>query len=84
MGGVLRPGQTPRQRDFRRRQRRPDRNEHDLTTDLEAEMLGYRHNHEIVKNPVGRIMELLPANAVIAFKVYQSLINKASNSDKGS
>lgn len=61
-----------------------DRNEHDLTTDLEAEMLGYRHNHEIVKNPVGRIMELLPANAVIAFKVYQSLINKASNSDKGS
>lgn len=58
-----------------------DRNPHDLTKDLEAELLGYRHNHEIVTDPQAKIMEYLPENAKKAFEVYKSLINGASNEE---
>lgn len=55
---------------------RQDRNPHDLTKDLEAELLGYKHNDVVVRAPEIAIMKLLPPNAVAAFKIYQSLINK--------
>lgn len=55
------------------------RNEHDLTKDLEAELLGYKYNGEIVRDPAKRIMELLPAKSAEAFRVYKSIIKGASD-----
>lgn len=52
-----------------------DRNPHDLTKDLQDEMLGYKYNQEIVKNPIS-ILELLPAASLKAYKIYQELLNE--------
>lgn len=50
------------------------RNEHDLVKDLDAELLGYRYNHEIVKNKE-RLMELLPRESAEAYRVYKEILN---------
>lgn len=49
------------------------RNEHDLTKDLEAELLGYRHNHDFVRSPKDW-QKFLPAEALEAYDVYKQLI----------
>ncbi len=50
------------------------RNIHDLTKDMKLEYLGYEHNLEIVQNSKKNphfILDLLPEQAKIAFKLYQ-------------
>lgn len=42
------------------------RNEHDLFKDLQAEMLGYEHNVEIVKNP-NKMWKVLPKESIKAY-----------------
>lgn len=52
-----------------------ERNPHDLTKDLEAELLGYKHNAEFVvaKNDWRKF---LPDAAIRAYSVYQELLSK--------
>jgi hypothetical protein len=54
------------------------RNPHDLTKDLEAELMGYKHNHEIVTDPVKHISALLPLFAKEAFQVYKEILKAES------
>jgi glycosyltransferase involved in cell wall biosynthesis len=50
-----------------------DRNPHDLTKDLEAEMLGYKHNHKIVKDPE-LIWSLIPERSYKAWQLYKKIL----------
>lgn len=51
-----------------------ERNEHDIFKDLEAEMLGYQHNHEFVKAYEGW-QKFLPAESLEAYEEYQRCFN---------
>lgn len=51
-----------------------DRNPHDLTKDLEAEMIGYKNNLEFVKSPTDW-QRFLPDTALKAYEVYKELLN---------
>jgi len=57
-----------------------ERNPHDLAKDLEAEMLGYKHNLELVrrlKDPsLGDWQEFLPDKARVAYEIYKKEVNK--------
>lgn len=48
------------------------RNPHDLVKDLEAEMIGYKHNLEFVQSP-DDWEKFLPEQSLQAYKVYQEL-----------
>ena len=47
-----------------------DRNEHDLTIDMEEEMIGYKHNPKLISDGYRSV---LPENAQKAYDVYKSL-----------
>lgn len=53
-----------------------DRNEHDLTKDLEAELLGYKHNAEFVQSPKDW-QKFLPEESLKAYDIYKSLLSGA-------
>jgi len=50
-----------------------DRNEHDLTIDMEEEMIGYRNNPKLISNGYASV---LPRDAQKAYSIYKSLFNK--------
>lgn len=52
-----------------------DRNPHDLTKDLEAELIGYKHNAEFVVSSKDW-QKFLPDAAIKAYDVYKELINQ--------
>lgn len=55
-----------------------DRNEHNIFKDLQAEMLGYEHNLDILKNGTTDYLEsLLPEDSLEAYKIWQKLIKEA-------
>lgn len=54
-----------------------ERNPHDLTKDLEQEMIGYQSNAAFVVSP-DTWQELVPEKALEAYKVYQELINESA------
>ena len=49
-----------------------DRNEHDLTLDMEEEMLGYRYNPKLISDGY---LSVLPEKAKRAYSLYKSIIN---------
>jgi len=57
-----------------------ERNPHNLVNDLEAEMLGYKYNLELVrrlKDPNrGDWQEFLPEKARLAYEVYKDIVNE--------
>lgn len=55
------------------------RNQHDLTKDLDDELIGYRHTLNLIRN-LTKFKDFLPAKSYDAFKIYQdTIINNGKN-----
>lgn len=52
-----------------------ERNPHDLTKDLEAEVIGYRHNKDFVQHP-NDWQQFLPESAINAYEIYKKVITQ--------
>ena len=49
-----------------------DRNEHDLTIDMEQEMIGYKNNPNLIKNGYRSV---LPDESKLSYKIYKETLN---------
>ena len=49
-----------------------ERNPHDLTKDLEAELIGYQHSKDVVDNPASW-GDFVPTKTIKAYAVYKEL-----------
>lgn len=55
-----------------------DRNLHNLVTDLKAELIGYEHSLDVVKDPKAW-MEFVPQQTIDAYTEWQKIINEIKN-----